>query len=46
MLYNRQKRFLALLDAHGGEMGNVDFPKLLFFYRQESEASLPYEFVP
>lgn len=46
MLYDRQKRLLALLDAHGGEMGNVDFQKLLFLYSQQGEGSPPYEFVP
>jgi hypothetical protein len=46
MLFDRQKCLLALLDAHGGEVGNLDFQKLLFLYCQESEESPTYEFVP
>jgi uncharacterized protein (DUF488 family) len=45
MLFDRQKRLLALLDAHEGEVGNLDFQKLLFLYCQEVEEN-PYEFVP
>src|SRR5579872_1644265 len=45
MLFDRQKRVLALLDAHDGEVGHLDFQKLLFLYCQESEQR-PYEFVP
>jgi len=45
MLFDRQKCLLALLDAHNGEVGLVDFQKLLFLYCQEVEES-PYEFVP
>src|SRR5665213_178998 len=45
MLFDRQKRLLALLDAHNGEVGLLDFQKLLFLYCQEVEES-PYEFVP
>lgn len=45
MLFDRQKRLLALLDAHNGEAGNLDFQKLLFLYCQEVEEN-PYEFVP
>jgi hypothetical protein len=45
MLFDRQKRLLALLDAHNGEVGNLDFQKLLFLYCQEVEEN-PYEFVP
>lgn len=46
MLFERQKRLLALLDALGGSMGNLDFQKLLFLYCQEAEATPTYEFVP
>jgi uncharacterized protein (DUF488 family) len=46
MLFERQKRLLALLDAHDGEVGNLDFQKLLFLYCQESEESPIYDFVP
>lgn len=45
MLFDRQKRLLALLDAHNGEVGHLDFQKLLFLYCQENEDG-PYEFVP
>jgi uncharacterized protein (DUF488 family) len=45
MLFDRQKRLLALLDAHNGEVGLLDFQKLLFLYCQEVEEA-PYEFVP
>ncbi|HXJ58388.1 MAG TPA: DUF488 domain-containing protein [Verrucomicrobiae bacterium] len=46
MLFERQKRLLALLDAHGGEIGNLDFQKLLFLYCREAEDVPTYEFVP
>jgi hypothetical protein len=45
MLYDRQRRLLALLDSLGGDVGGLDFQKLLFLYCQETEAA-PYEFVP
>ena len=46
MLFDRQKRLLALLDALGGEVGNLDFQKLLLLYCREVEATPTYEFVP
>jgi uncharacterized protein (DUF488 family) len=46
MLFDRQKRLLALLDAHGGEVRNLDFQKLLFLYCQEVGETPFYEFVP
>ncbi len=46
MLFDRQKRLLALVDALGGEVGNLDFQKLLFLYSQEVEEAPTYEFVP
>ena len=46
MLFDRQRSLLALLDAHKGEVGNLDFQKLLFLYCQESEDTAPYDFVP
>jgi uncharacterized protein (DUF488 family) len=46
MIFERQKRLLALLDAHGGEVGNLDFQKLLFLYCQEAGETPIYEFVP
>ena len=46
MLFARQKRLLALLDALGGAVGNLDFQKLLFLYCQETGPSSGYEFVP
>ncbi len=46
MLFDRQKRLLALLDALGGSVGSLDFQKLLFLYCQEAEETPTYEFVP
>lgn len=46
MIYDRQKRLLALLDILGGEVGGLDFQKLLFLYCHESEAMPSYDFVP
>ena len=46
MLFDRQKRLLSLVDALGGEVGNLDFQKLLFLYCREVEDSPTYEFVP
>jgi uncharacterized protein (DUF488 family) len=46
MLFDRQKRMLSLVDALGGEVGGLDFQKLLFLYCQEVEESPTYEFVP
>lgn len=46
MLFERQKNLLALLDALGGEVGSLDFQKLLFLYCRETQATPTYEFVP
>ena len=46
MLFDRQKRLLALLDVLGGRVGKLDFQKLLFQYCQEAGESAAYEFVP
>jgi len=46
MLFDRQKRLLALVDALGGEVGNLDFQKLLFLYCMDVEQAPIYEFVP
>lgn len=46
MLLNRQKKLLALLDAHGGELSHLDFQKLLFLYCQEAGDAPDYEFIP
>lgn len=46
MLFERQKRLLALLDALGGSVGGLDFQKLLFLYCREMEENPSYEFVP
>ena len=46
MLFERQKRLLALVDALGGEVSNLDFQKLLFLYCREAEGTPAYEFVP
>jgi hypothetical protein len=46
MLFDRQKRLLALVNALGGEAGNLDFQKLLLLYCLEAEETPAYEFVP
>ncbi|MCP5516648.1 MAG: DUF488 domain-containing protein [Verrucomicrobiales bacterium] len=46
MLFARQRRLLALVDALGGEVCGLDFQKLLFLYCQDVEESPSYEFVP
>jgi len=46
MLFERQKHLLALVDALGGEVGALDFQKLLFLYCREVEPVPSYEFVP
>lgn len=46
MLYERQKHLLALVNALGGEVGGLDFQKLLLLYCLEVEETPSYEFVP
>jgi hypothetical protein len=47
VFFDRQRRLLALLNALGGRVGNLDFQKLLFLFCQESGVGPPpYEFVP
>jgi uncharacterized protein (DUF488 family) len=46
MLFDRQKRLLALVDTLGGEVGSLDFQKLLFLYCREDDLTPAYEFVP
>jgi len=46
MLFERQKRLLAFLTAHDGELGNRDFQKLLFLYCVTAEECPTYDFVP
>lgn len=46
MIFDRQKRLLALLDALGGEASRLDFQKLLFLFCREAEDRPSYEFVP
>jgi hypothetical protein len=46
ILYARHIRLLALLDALGGTVANLDFQKLLFLYCQETDALPDYEFIP
>jgi uncharacterized protein (DUF488 family) len=46
VLFERHKRLLAVLKALGGEVGLLDFQKLLFLYCQEIEEKPSYEFVP
>lgn len=45
-LFERQRQLVALLDALGGEVGNLDFQKLLFLYCQEPASAGAYDFVP
>jgi len=45
-LFNRQKVLIALVNALGGKVGNLDFQKLLFLYCQEVEEDPSYEFIP
>lgn len=45
-MLDRQKRLLALLDTHGGEINKLDFQKLLFLYCIDVEHVPSYEFVP
>lgn len=42
----RQRQLLALLDALGGCVENLDFQKLLFLYCCEQGGASAYEFVP
>lgn len=46
MLFDRHKRVLALLESLGGDVGGLDFQKLLLLYCQETVESPAYEFVP
>jgi hypothetical protein len=46
MLYARQLRLLALLDAFGGMAANLEFQKLLFLNCQEAGSLADYDFVP
>jgi len=46
MLFERQKRLLSLVDALGGEVGGLDFQKLLFLFCHDVEEVPTYEFVP
>jgi hypothetical protein len=46
MIYERQKQLLALVNVLGGEVGGLDFQKLLLLYCLEVEESPSYEFVP
>lgn len=46
MLFDRQKQLLALVHALGGEVGGLDFQKLLLLYCLEAGENPPYEFVP
>ncbi|MBI4825842.1 MAG: DUF488 domain-containing protein [Nitrospirae bacterium] len=46
MLFDRQKLLLALVNALGGEIGNMDFQKLLLLYCHEIEGAPAYEFIP
>jgi len=45
-LFSRQRQLLALLEATGGRVRNLDFQKLLFLYCQDAGADPAYEFIP
>jgi len=45
-LFNRQKVLLALLQAFGGRVSNIDFQKYLFLYTTLCQKEKSYEFVP
>jgi uncharacterized protein (DUF488 family) len=45
-LYNRQKVLIALLQAFGGTLPNVDMQKYLFLFANNCELEPSYEFVP
>lgn len=46
MIFAREQLLLNLLDALGGEAGNLDFQKLLLLYTREFETVPSYEFIP
>jgi hypothetical protein len=46
MLFDRQKKLLALVDALGDGIGNMDFQKLLLLYCRESDETSIYDFIP
>ncbi len=46
MLYERQRALLALLDALGGQVGKLDYQKLLFLWCQELASETNYDFLP
>lgn len=46
MLYERQKLLISMVDAFGGQIGAIDFQKLLFLYSKEFENPGTYDFVP
>ena len=46
MLFDRQKRLLALVDSLGGAVGSLDFQKLLLLYCREVEETPTFEFIP
>lgn len=45
MVFNRQRQLLEMLDALGGDIGGLDFQKLLFLFCEEQDDP-PYAFVP
>ena len=45
-LLPRQRLLLDMLHALDGDIGNLDFQKLLFLYCQELGSQSPYEFIP
>ncbi len=46
MLYARQKLLLALIEAFGGQLSNINLQKYLFLFTQKCQADKSYEFVP
>ena len=45
-LFRRQKLLLALLQAFGGRLPNIDLQKYLFLFTQTCQQDKSYEFVP
>ena len=45
-LFGRQKLLLALLQAFGGRLSNIDLQKYLFLFTEMHEQDKSYEFVP
>ncbi len=45
-MFYRQKILLALVEAFGGKLNNLDFQKYLFLFTQKCQKEKSYDFVP